>query len=166
MSPTPSIPALHPLLCFLFIAASRCFAWGSGVNVFGWHLQLRQGQIELLGCRGAELRELLRGCLSVAGCRHYCVVMGAHERVPSCSLVLLMTKGVKCIFTSGGPFGRFPRPLQLRKVRMLKIRTWWKSMCRARTFRAMWSNPSVFGHLEGNDPGTRCLFGSFFFFFF
>lgn len=42
--------------------------------------------------------------------RHYCVVMGAHERVPSCSLALLMTKGVKCIFTSGGPFGRFPRP--------------------------------------------------------
>lgn len=43
----------------------------------------------------------------MAWCRHSYVVMGAHERLPSCSLFLLMNKGVKCILTFK-PFGRFP----------------------------------------------------------
>lgn len=46
-----------------------------------------------------------QGCLSTAWCRHACVIMGAHERLPLCSLFLLMNKSVKCIFTFG-PFGR------------------------------------------------------------
>lgn len=36
-----------------------------------------------------------------------CVIMGAHERLPFCSLFLLMNKGVECILTFR-PFGRFP----------------------------------------------------------
>lgn len=94
----------------------------------------------------------------MAWCRHYCVVMGAHERVPSCSLVLLMTKGVKCIFTSGRPFGRFPPPPVAAKSQDAKNKDMVKKYALGSYSRAMGSNLLVFGHLAGKNLSAWCLF--------
>lgn len=84
---------------------------------------------------------------SVAWCRHASVIMGAHERLPHCSLFLLMNKSVKCILTLG-PFGRDTQKSHDAKNKNSVETMQWSLRFPARCKVI----PSPLAHLE-RDPG-------------